>query len=64
MTAAEVAELLRKRLEADYSCLKQAAWKLETDYANLRKTVTGERLPSKKVLKYLGLKRVITYEPL
>ncbi len=60
----EVAELLRKRIEADHGCIKRAAWKLETDYANLRKTITGERLPSKKVLKYLGLKKVVSYEPL
>lgn len=62
--AQAVAALLRAKLQADFGGeLGRAAWRLGMNEKSIQRVLDGGRLPGPRLLKYLGLRRVMRYEP-
>lgn len=63
MTAEGVVELLKIRLErAGYKSIQQAAWRIGISDSHLSHVLSGKDKPGPKLLRWMGLKRVYTYE--
>lgn len=62
MTADDVRALLKQKVK-DAGSLKAAAIDLGADYVYMSKMVSGNMPLGPKILKKLGLRRVMTYEP-
>lgn len=62
MDADGVRKLLTIKVERDFQSPKQAAERIGIDANHLTAIMAGRQTPGLRVLKYLGLKKVLAYD--